>query len=85
MVQHVQTITNETQASISAFRTPVWRGLGVPRLHAFPAPALRSCKDLVTTRGLWSMAKAPGIARRVRLVWGPPTLNVGRMHAYPQQ
>jgi hypothetical protein len=58
-------------------------GLEVPRLHVFPAPALCSGRDSVLSCGLWRMAKPPGVAQRVPLVWGPRTLNVGRMHASP--
>jgi hypothetical protein len=58
MLPRVWAITDEAQVSISALRTPSRGGLGVPRLHTLPTPALHSSRDPVLARGLWRMTEA---------------------------
>jgi hypothetical protein len=55
---HVRTITDGTGTSTSALQTPARGGMGIPRLHALSAPALRSCRDTTLPCGLWRMTKA---------------------------
>jgi hypothetical protein len=83
VLPRVRAITNETQVSTSARWTPSLGRSRAACLHAFPAPALCSGRDPMVACGLWRIAKAAGHGPRRASGVGPPTLNVGRIHASP--